>query len=341
MTLEIQTEHDLSGFNTLRLPCVAARYVAPTDPGVLTSAIALARRNDWPVLVLGGGSNLILGERLDGLVIQPAFQRWQLEPIRKGRVKLTVEAGMNWHRLVMAMAEQDLWGLENLALIPGHCGAAPIQNIGAYGVELSDILDAVHGVDLQEGCEVVFSRDECAFGYRDSIFKHAMEGRVAITHLELSLSTQAQPKLEYGDLARRVGNEPTPLEIANTVIATRQEKLPDPAVLPNAGSFFKNPVVNAAKADRLLSKYPDMPHFPQSPGEIKLAAGWLIDQCGLKGYRKGAFGVHEKQALVLVHRGGGSAQELMVFADGIARDVLERFGVVLEKEPRAIGLHPT
>ncbi|MDI5984383.1 UDP-N-acetylmuramate dehydrogenase [Halomonas sp. M4R5S39] len=336
MSPRLLAGHDLGRANTLGLPCVAERFVAPRDGRQLSEALALADRESWPLTLLGGGSNLILPERLPGLVVQPAMADWWLEE-QGGEVLVHAEAGVVWHELVMALAHRGLWGVENLALIPGHCGAAPIQNIGAYGVELGEVLEAVHLVRLDDGREVVMTAADCAFGYRDSVFKGALDGRVAITRLVLRLSPTARPRLGYGDLATRVGSEPTPLAVAEAVCAIRREKLPDPLTLANAGSFFKNPLVDAGTARRLLAGHPGLPHFPQSDGRVKLAAGWLIDRCGLKGWCRGHFGVHRHQALVLVHFGGGCAAELLDFADAVAGHVSERFGVALEREPRLAG----
>ena len=333
MSLVLQPDHDLSRANTLGLPCVAERYAAPDTLDALRDALDLAQRRHWSLTVLGGGSNLILPERLGGLVVQPAMRRWWLEEQGES-VLVHAEAAMDWHELVMALARLGLWGTENLALIPGHCGAAPIQNIGAYGVELSDVLEAVHLVHLEDGREAVLTAADCAFGYRDSVFKAALDGRVVITRLVLRLSRTPRPRLGYGDLARRLDAEPSALAVAQAVCAIRREKLPDPAVLGNAGSFFKNPMVSGEHARQLLAEHPAIPHFPQPDGRVKLAAGWLIDRCGLKGWREGHFGVHDRQALVLVHFGGGSADEILAFAGEVASRVRERFGVTLEREPR-------
>ncbi|WP_404374749.1 UDP-N-acetylmuramate dehydrogenase [Vreelandella aquamarina] len=324
---------DLTAANTLRLPCQAERYIAPTTLSSLQAALYSARIHQWPITLLGGGSNVLLPPMLHGVALRPALRHWWLE--RSGdEVTAYVGAGVNWHALVMALAAHGLWGTENLALIPGDCGAAPVQNIGAYGVELSDVLKAVQVVELASGKMRWLSADACQFGYRDSIFKRALAGKVVITQLALRLSATPRPVLGYGDLAARVPESPTPLAVAQAVCAIRQEKLPDPAVLANAGSFFKNPLVSNDHAHRLLESHPGMPHFPQPNRQTKLAAGWLIDQCGLKGQRQGAFGVHERQALVLVHFGGGDRAGLLRFADAIAQAVVDRFGVVLEPEPR-------
>ncbi|MGM0983928.1 MAG: UDP-N-acetylmuramate dehydrogenase [Pseudomonadota bacterium] len=326
--------HDLTRANTLGLPCRAERFVAPSNVGDLREALDLVRHEGWSLTLLGGGSNLILPAWIPGLVVRPAMCRWWLEEGQDDTVLVHAEAAVVWHELVMMLAARSLWGTENLALIPGHCGAAPIQNIGAYGVELSDVIEAVHLVHLDDGREAILSPEECVFGYRDSVFKGALEGRVVITRLVLRLSRTPRPRLGYGDLANRVGASPSALEIAEAVCAIRREKLPDPAVLGNAGSFFKNPVVEADLARKLVAAHPTIPNFPQPDGRVKLAAGWLIDQCGLKGWRRGHFGVHERQALVLVHFGDGTADELLDFAGRVADAVVDRFGVMLEREPR-------
>ncbi|WP_444678062.1 UDP-N-acetylmuramate dehydrogenase [Halomonas sp. E19] len=327
------SDYDLTAANTLGLPCRAERFAAPTGVEALRRLLRLASEQGWPLTVLGGGSNLILPERLPGLVLYPALDNWWLE--RQGRHVLAhVGAGVEWHPLVMALARRGLWGTENLALIPGRCGAAPIQNIGAYGVELCDVVEAVQVLFIEEGRREVLSAEACAFGYRDSIFKRELEGRVVITGLTLRLQDSAAPRLDYGDLAQRVGANPGPLEVAQAVCAIRREKLPDPAELGNAGSFFKNPVVTGEQAEVLLAQWPDMPHFRLGDGGVKLAAGWLIDRCGLKGWREGHFGVHDRQALVLVHFGGGNASELLTFARRVSERVVARFGVQLEREPR-------
>lgn len=333
----ISTQHDLGHANTLGLPCVAEHFTAPENLSELTQALETAYARGWPLTLLGGGSNLILPGWLPGLVVQPAMAGWWLEDGEGDSVRVHAEAGMNWHRLVMVLAARGLWGIENLALIPGHCGAAPIQNIGAYGVELADVLEAVEVLHLADGRVTWLDRDACEFGYRDSVFKGALSGRVVIMRLVLRLSRHAGPRLGYGDLSNRVGACASPLEVAEAVCAVRREKLPDPCDLGNAGSFFKNPRVAAEQAERLLAQYPGMPHFPQPDGRVKLAAGWLIDQCGLKGRRDGHFGVHERQALVLVHFGGGSADELLDVAARVAARVKARFDVVLEREPRLPG----
>ncbi|TVM08381.1 MAG: UDP-N-acetylmuramate dehydrogenase [Halomonas sp.] len=329
------SEVDLSPANTLQLPSSAEYFCAPVTLKALQDCLRRAHQEMLPIQLLGGGSNVLLPEYLAGLVVHPALTQWWMEP-RGDSLLAHVGAGVNWHALVMATVGKGLWGLENLALIPGSCGAAPVQNIGAYGVELADVLEAVEVMYLADGHLAWLSAEECAFGYRESIFKSELLGKVVITRLVLRLKRHAAPVLGYGDLAQRLGESPSSLDVANTVCRVRSEKLPDPAQLANAGSFFKNPLVSAEQARVLLDAYPAMPHFAQQNGTVKLAAGWLIDQCGLKGARFGAFGVHHRQALVLVHFGGGNRPELLAVAEQIAAEVKARFGVLLEIEPRLL-----
>ncbi|MGQ7260171.1 UDP-N-acetylmuramate dehydrogenase [Vreelandella sp. V005] len=338
--MHLQSNVDLTLANTLRLPCNAEHYAAPSTLSALRAVLAHAHAQGWPVTLLGGGSNVLLPEQLPGLVLRPALNQWWLnhgQVAQQGDVFAHVGAGVNWHRFVMATAARRLWGVENLALIPGSCGAAPVQNIGAYGVELADTLQAVQVMELGTGHCYWLSAQACAFSYRDSIFKGELADSVVITQLVMRLSRVPAPQLHYGDLAARLSATPTPLEVADAVCAIRREKLPDPEVLANAGSFFKNPLVSNEQAAQLLRYYPAMPHFPQGEGQTKLAAGWLIDQCGLKGMQQGAFGVHQHQALVLVHFGGGDRRGLMKTADFIVAQVEERFGVKLEPEPRVVN----
>lgn len=336
VTLSIASHVDLTAANTLRLPCQAEHFATPITLSALYNTLTHARNQEWPITLLGGGSNVLLPDQLPGLVVRPAMNQWWLTQ-QQGHVFAHVGAGVNWHALVMATAKQGLWGIENLALIPGSCGAAPVQNIGAYGVELADTLQAVQIMELATGRVDWLDAGQCVFGYRDSIFKGELASSVVITQLVLRLSRTPAPQLGYGDLAARLASSPTPLAVAEAVCAIRREKLPDPQTLANAGSFFKNPLVDGERVAQLMRQYPGMPNFPQAGGQTKLAAGWLIDQCGLKGMRDGAFGVHQHQALVLVHYGGGDRHDLMKTANYIAAQVESRFGLRLAPEPRLIN----
>lgn len=327
----------LAEHNTLGFDARAEALVEPADIASLRRALRIGRRRFATVTALGGGSNVVLKPSVPGLCVRYAGCACWIEAAA-GSDLWHVEAGMNWHALVMRSAAAGWWGIENLALIPGSSGAAPIQNIGAYGVEAGDVLESVHFLHIESGRYEILTRDRCAFGYRDSIFKRALAGRVVIVRIVLRLSRQGAPRLDYGDLASRLpaSDAVSPLAVAEAVCAARREKLPDPAVTPNAGSFFKNPVVPRDKARALLAVHPTMPHW-QTPDGVKLAAGWLIDRCGWRGFRRQGVGVHEHQALVLVHHGGSDAEGLLALAEEVARSVEARFGVVLEREPTVIG----
>jgi UDP-N-acetylmuramate dehydrogenase len=332
----LEFDRDLSFANTLALPSRAERFWhARTESGV-GDGLELANAHGWPITVLGGGSNLLLPPAIGGLTLRADIEGVAFRQGRGDTVHVEVGAGVGWHALVEACVGRELWGIENLALIPGLAGAAPIQNIGAYGVELADVVDWVELVDRRDARVQRLDRDACDLGYRDSVFKRELADQVVITRLGLTLSTRPRPQLDYGVLRERVAATSSARDVFEAVCAIRREKLPDPIRTPNAGSFFKNPLVTATVASRLLRQSPSMPHYPQPDGQVKLAAGWLIDQCGLKGRREGAFGVHDRQALVLVHFGGGTLEGLLAFADKLVDAVRERFGVVLEREPRRV-----
>ncbi|WP_340638187.1 UDP-N-acetylmuramate dehydrogenase [Salinicola tamaricis] len=260
----LEYARDLSRANTMALPCVAERFWCARDSAEVAVALRLANANDWPLSVLGGGSNLLLPAHLVGLVLVPELPDITFTSGEGESVVVEVGAGVGWHALVTACVERGLWGIENLALIPGLAGAAPIQNIGAYGVELSDVLLWVEFVDRRDGQCHRLTSASCALGYRDSVFKRELANQVVITRLALRLSRRASPQLGYGVLAERVSKRPELQEIFSAICAIRREKLPDPRELPNAGSFFKNPVVSASRAAQLAQRYPDLPCYPSS-----------------------------------------------------------------------------
>lgn len=349
--LSRQAAADLTALNTLQLPARARWLIQTSGQQALLEALAFAAEQQLPVFPLGGGSNLIFAGDLEGVVLQQLPEPLDWMDSGSQEVLLRVPAGYNWHQLVMETTSRGLFGLENLALIPGQAGAAPIQNIGAYGAELSDSLKAVEGFWLAQGQAPRFdtlSLAACELGYRASRFKQDWKGRFIITALQLRLQKKAKPRLGYADLAERVAAQQLLLKqqcqpckplariVAETVMQVRTEKLPDPACLPNAGSFFKNPLVSNSCAEHLKAKWPQLPTYPVEEG-VKLAAGWMIDQCGFKGYQKGAFAVHDRQALVLVHLGGGRATQLLALADEIKQAVWERFAVTLEQEPELVN----
>ncbi len=290
-----------------------------------------------PKLVLGGGSNILLTQDFPGLVLHMCMKGIAIVGEDADATYVQAAAGESWHQLVRWTLAHGLGGLENLSLIPGSVGAAPIQNIGAYGAEIKDCLHAVTVLDLATGAISTLSNPECEFGYRDSIFKHRLREGAVILDVTLALPKRWQPNLQYAELAREVLQRnvilPAAVDISDAVIAIRSRKLPDPAVIGNAGSFFKNPVVSAAQRNLLLESHPQLVSYVQADGSYKLAAGWLIEQCGWKGKNLGAAGVYPKQALVLVNLGGASGQEIVALARAIQADVGQRFGVQLEPEP--------
>jgi UDP-N-acetylmuramate dehydrogenase len=290
-----------------------------------------------PRLVLGGGSNVLFTRDFAGLVLHMRSIGIEIVGEDADVTYVRAAAGENWHRFVQWTLMQGLNGLENLSLIPGSVGAAPIQNIGAYGVEVKDCFHALTAFDFETGKILALGKPDCRFGYRDSVFKNGLRDRAVILDVTFALPKRWQPNLRYADVAQELHARglaaPTARDISEAVIAIRTRKLPDPAVIGNAGSFFKNPVVPAMQRDALLARHPQLVSYAQPDGSFKLAAGWLIDQCGWKGKSIGAAGVYEKQALVLVNRGGASGPDIVRLAEAIQADVSARFGVMLEPEP--------
>jgi UDP-N-acetylmuramate dehydrogenase len=338
-TLSLLNSYPLQAHNTFgfdvraRLACRIERedqlLAAGHDPRVA----------GLPRLVLGGGSNVVLTRDFDGLVLLVALRGRRLAREDDDAWYVEAAAGENWHEFVAWTLAQDMPGLENLALIPGTVGAAPIQNIGAYGLEMCERFAALRAVELATGETHEFDAGACRFGYRDSFFKREGRDRFVITSVTFRLPKAWVPRAGYADIARELSAEghgdtsPDAQAIFDAVVAVRRAKLPDPLQLGNAGSFFKNPVIDAAQFEVLQRQEPEMVSYRQPNGQVKLAAGWLIDRCGWKGRAMGAAAVHERQALVLVNRGGASGTEVLALAQAIQRDVRERFGVELEAEP--------
>lgn len=285
--------------------------------------------------VLGGGNNILFTRRFEGTLIKPAATGITVIGEDADTVTLRAEAATDWDRMVAWCVERGLWGAENLSLIPGTVGASPVQNIGAYGAEAAGIIYRVHLYDTMRREHVTLEKADCRFAYRDSIFKHELRGRTVITAVELRLGKHPSPNLAYGDLKAQVEARggASIANIRDAVCAIRRSKLPDPDTLGNAGSFFKNPVVDNATAERLREEDPACPVYPVSAhGMCKLAAGWLIDRAGLKGFRMGRVGVHERQALVLVNFGGATGDEVIALARYVQDKVFDRFGVRIEPE---------
>lgn len=331
---------DLQPLHTFGLPARARELRLLTNQDDLM-AFARVRQEGQPFLLLGEGSNTVFtSPQVDATIWKVALKGRRYLGCDGVHHHLRVWAGENWHHTVEWTVAMGWGGLENLALIPGCVGASPVQNIGAYGVELKDRVLAVHVFDLDVQKECIFNLDECEFAYRDSIFKHAAQGRYVITAVDFALPVQWQPVLGYGDVAQRVAElgKLTPLNLFKVISAIRTEKLPDPAVLGNSGSFFKNPIVSESKAQALVEQFPNIVNYPADHGQVKLAAGWLIEQCGLKGYVLGGVGVYSKQSLILVNLGKGQGAELRQLIEHVQAQVQARFGVLLEPEPNLIEM---
>lgn len=324
---------DLQPRNSFRVQQRAARLVEFETADDLAALFAGGLPERW--MVLGGGNNILFTQDYDGLLLHPVSQEISILHDDGTSVVVRAEAGVDWDRLVAWSVEQGLWGIENLSAIPGTAGAAPVQNIGAYGCEAGEAIERVEMYCVESGALLTLDRGHCGFGYRDSIFKRTLRGKVVILAIQLRLSRTPNPRLGYGDVEREVGARggATLQNIREAICAIRHAKLPDPQVTGNAGSFFKNPVVDEAVAALLRADWPDMPCYPtQEPGKVKLAAGWLIDRAGLKGFVQGRAGVHDRQALVLVNRGGATGSEVMALARTVQERVRERFGVAIDTE---------
>jgi UDP-N-acetylmuramate dehydrogenase len=335
--LPILTDFPLQPLNTFGIAARARRYLRVTDPAQLAALAAEPALAALPRLLLGGGSNLLLTRDVDALVLHMALEGKEIVGEQDGRILVRARAGENWHGFVQWTVNQGLGGMENLSLIPGTVGASPIQNIGAYGLEIKDVFHSLTAFDFASGATRTMTALECRFGYRDSVFKHLDGAQLAVLDVTFALPRDWTPNLGYAELARELDAqgilEPTPRQVSDAVVAIRRRKLPDPAAIGNAGSFFKNPVVSSEHCARLLAQWPDLVHHRQPDGSEKLAAGWLIDQCGWKGRNLGRAGVYPKQALVLVNNGGATGAEVLALARAIQLDVRTRFGVELEPEP--------
>ncbi|MBU2333245.1 MAG: UDP-N-acetylmuramate dehydrogenase [Gammaproteobacteria bacterium] len=339
MSLTLESNRSLKAFNTFAVDQRARYFATAHNDEDVRDALAQARRLDVPLLPIGGGSNLLLTRDVPALVLHMASRGKRIIDESAEQVLVEAEAGEPWHPFVLWTLDQGLAGLENLSLIPGTVGASPIQNIGAYGVEIKDVFAGLTALDSETGIIREFSEDDCAFGYRDSLFKQ-QPGRFLILRVRFALRRQAALHLEYGPIRQRLAEQgvtvPSAQDVSRAVCAIRSEKLPDPQQLGNAGSFFKNPLVPAAAAQTLRDRYPELLGYPQADGQVKLAAGWLIEKAGWKGFRDGDAGVHRLQALVLVNHGLATGVQLLDLARRIQVDVLERFGVSLEIEPNVL-----
>jgi len=332
--MKVQKHFNLLHHNTFRVSAHVRYFVEAEKEEDVPSAMEMAEHLGYPMMVLGGGSNMLICSDLDRVVIHP-----NLKGIREqhlgNEVIVEAGAGVNWHHLVRYTVERGYGGLENLALIPGTVGAAPVQNIGAYGVELKDVFVDLLGFHRDQG-RMVMDADACRFAYRDSVFKAEFKDAFVVCSVRFRLQKQAQLKLSYDALQREIqkmGQEPSsPAELADLVAAIRNSKLPDPGAIGNAGSFFKNPVIPMGQYNELKAMLPDMPGYPTVSERVKTSAAWLIEQCGWKGARRGDAGVYDKHALVLVNHGRASGADIWSLATEIRQSVFERFKIMIEPE---------
>ncbi len=337
--MNIQENISLKPYNTFGIDVKAKYFLEITGLAQLQKVLEL---NAYPErFIISGGSNLLLTKDIHALVIHINLKGKTIVEEDENAVEIKVMAGENWHNLVLWGLDQGFGGLENLSLIPGNTGTAPIQNIGAYGVELKDVFVSCAAMEIATGELVSFDLDRCEFGYRDSIFKKKAKGKYIITSVNLKLTKKNHVlNTGYGAIEEELKEKgivyPTIRDISNAVIAIRQSKLPDPKVLGNSGSFFKNPVVSRKKLEKIGKKYPKMPHYEVGKDSFKVPAGWLIEQCGLKGKRFGDAGVHEKQALVLVNYGNATGKELLELAHQVQAEVADKFGIHIESEVNII-----
>ncbi len=335
--LNVQEQVSLKPYNTLALPSLAEYFCRVNSDEGLSEALAWAGNHRYPVTLLGGGSNVVLAGNLSGLVVQMAIPGVELISEKHHLRRIRVGAGENWHQLVVHALNQGWFGLENLSLIPGLVGAAPVQNIGAYGVELSERFHSLEAVHLNTGERHVMSRSDCKFAYRDSFFKGQGRDQFAITAITLELSSKPDLHIEYPALQQAIDALPeaelTPKRVSDIVCDIRRGKLPDPDVIPNAGSFFKNPIVSSEVAAKLKHHYPKLVSYSLDENRVKLAAGWLIDQAGWKGFERDGVGVYNQQSLVLINM-GGSCDALMSLVVDIQSSVMSKFGITLDIEPR-------
>ncbi|WP_024694569.1 UDP-N-acetylmuramate dehydrogenase [Pseudomonas syringae] len=336
MSLQVQSAVSLKPFNTFGVDVRAQLFAEAHSDDDVREALAYSTEHDVPLLVIGGGSNLLLSGDVNALVLRMASRGVRIVREDCSEAIVEAEAGEPWHPFVQESLRMGLAGLENLSLIPGTVGAAPMQNIGAYGVEIKDVFHSLTALDRETGELREFSLEECAFGYRDSVFKQEV-GRWLILRVRFRLCWEAKLHLEYGPVRQRLDElgiqHPTPFDVSRAICAIRSEKLPDPAVLGNAGSFFKNPVVSADAFAAIKHEHPNVVGYPQADAGVKLAAGWLIEQAGWKGFREGDAGVHALQSLVLVNYGQATGLQLLNLAHRIRADIAKRFNVELEMEP--------
>ena len=332
MVLNFQKDVSLLPYNTFGIDVKSKKFVSVRSTDELKAV--LNQNQEKRLLVLGGGSNLLLTKDFEGLTLKIENRGIEIVHEEQRSTKVKVAAGENWHDFVLWCLENDLGGVENLALIPGNVGAAPIQNIGAYGVELREVFESCEAISIDTGKVKIFKKDECDFGYRNSIFKNTLKGKYIIFSVQFNLNKPPHAlNISYKGLSEKLeGKIPNIQSIAQAVIEIRSSKLPDPKKIGNCGSFFKNPVISLIKFNDLKQQYPDIPHYPDQLNKIKIPAAWLIDTLGYKGYRNQEAGVHPNQALVLVNYGNATGAEIKKLAQQIRNKVKEKFAINLEFE---------
>ncbi len=334
--MQILSDIELKDLTTFHIPTRARHFAEVTSADDILELQNTKVFRESKKLILGGGSNLLLTRDFDGLVVKVSIPGITLEREDMHHYYLRVEAGVVWHQFVMHCVDHGYAGVENMALIPGQTGAAPMQNIGAYGVEMKDVCTRVEAIHIDTGEVISFTAADCEFGYRESVFKNKLKDQFIITAVHFRLNKEPRFNISYGDIKSTLDEmkvfDLNIKAVSEAVIKIRSSKLPDPAVLGNAGSFFKNPTVSFEKCSELIAQYPLMPNYPQASGDVKLPAGWLIEQCGWKGKRVGNTGSHARQALVLVNYGGATGHEIYQLAMDIRQSVLEKFGVEINPE---------
>ena len=340
--MEIKTQYGLKDLTTFRVDARARQYVCFRSEAQIVKFLAAHPMVGQPCLVLGGGSNLLFIGDYSGTLLHPCLKGIEVLAENRQTVRVKVMAGESWDDFVGHAVENGWAGVENLSLIPGHVGASAVQNIGAYGVEVKDVIESVEAVGIADGKKTTLLASQCGFGYRESHFKNRWKDQYIITAVIYRLCKQPVYTTHYPGVAREVAalGGPSLANLRQAIINIRMRKLPDPFETGNAGSFFKNPVVDASVFARLKRSFPDLPHFPQDDGRVKLPAGWLVERCGWKGKTVGRAGVYPKQALVLVNLGGAEGLEIVALSEKIRNSVLERFGIHLQREVRVVGESP-
>ena len=324
--------YSLKENNTFGIEAKCSRFIEFEDVDEAVEVAKILKGSDTPYIIIGGGSNLLLTKDFDGVVVRSGIKGYTIND----DCRMVCGSGEIWDDMVARSIEAGYYGMENLSLIPGDVGASAVQNIGAYGAEAKDVIESIEAVCIATGEVVTFRCEECGYGYRQSRFKHEWKDKFLITSVTYRLKKSFEPHLDYGNIRAELGKKgisvPTAQQLRDTIIEIRNAKLPDPKVMGNAGSFFMNPIVDRKKYESLAEKYEGMPHYEIDADHVKIPAGWMIDQCGWKGKTLGRAGVHDKQALVLVNRGGATGEEIVTLCETIRKDVKTKFGIDIHPE---------